>query len=170
MNDSSTNNLLINNSIQRSERELQDLEKFWNDISWWERDESIQSAREGIGTFSFLPLTPDQKTKVDTIRSTIETLKNMNSRPWRIRRWLNLTPKENFKPNYRICIDIIMSSSTEDLLSLGKYLGISDIELLSGNKSELTNLLINLGKSTSTSTAMFYAYRNYLGKMVKGGY
>ena len=39
-------NSLLSFLIERSEAEIRDLKRFWDDLSWWERDNSMDAALE----------------------------------------------------------------------------------------------------------------------------
>jgi len=59
-------------------------------------------------------------------------------------------------------MQIVINLPEEELIALGKYLNIEGIDALSGNRRELLDLYMRLGQGSTQ--AMFYAFRNYLGR------
>jgi hypothetical protein len=152
--------------IKWAEAETSDLKKFWKDLSWWERDKSINSATSMINNLSLTHKSSSQEERIKSIRGELLNLWNSNSRPSKLRQFLHLEPDESWKPNFRMCLHLIMTTqSNEDLVALGKYLGFNDIEQLRNRRTDLYERYMWLGQNSTQ--AMYYAFRNYLGKSRK---
>ena len=97
--------------IERSEAEIIDLKRFWDDLSWWERADSMDSAL----TFSttdprLLAEAPDDlKKRSDKVLEEVKKLDVLNAkeRPSKLRLMPRLLPDEGQKPNLRICMSEI---------------------------------------------------------------
>jgi len=153
--------------IEMSEAEIRDLKRFWDDLSWWERAESMNSALN-FSTISprLLPETSDDlKIRSDKVLEEVKKLDVLNAkeRPSKLRLMLRLVPDEGQKPNFRMCMSKIWALSKDDLVNLGKYLGIEEIESLRERTNDLYKLYWDIG--ANRTLAMFYAFRNYLGKL-----
>jgi hypothetical protein len=148
--------------IEKSEAEIQDLKKFWNDLSWWERDDSINVALNFSRLLAEAP--DDLKKRSDKVLEEVKKLNTLNAkvRPSKLRLMLHLDPYEGQKPNFRICMAKIWVLSKDDLVNLGKYLGIEKIESLRERTDDIYNLYWDIG--ANRTQAIFYAFRNYLGK------
>ena len=148
--------------IEKSESEIQDLKRFWDDLSWWERDESMKAALIGSKLFTETP--EDLKKRSDIIIEEIKKLSVLNdkARPSKLRLMLRLVPYERSKPNFNICIHKIMALSNTDLVNLGKYLDIEGIESLRERTGDLYELYWDIG--ANRTQAIFYAFRNYIGR------
>jgi len=153
---------LVEFNIQNAEDEILDLKRFWKDLSWWERDDSINTSLGSINIMLLAELSPDQKQRANAIQGTCKELWDSNQRPSKIRTIFGLLPNEHWKPNFRACMQIVMNVPEEELIALGKYLNIKEIDALSENTSDLFDLYMKLGQNSTQ--AMFYAFRNYLGK------
>jgi hypothetical protein len=153
--------------IEKSEAEIQDLKWFWNDLSWWERDDSIDVA------LSFLTINPrllaeapdDLKKRGDKVLEEVNKLKSLNAKlkPSKLRLMLRLVPHEGQKPNFTICMFKFWNLSKNDLADLGKYLGIGETDPFRERTTNLYKLYWGIG--TNRTLAIFYAFRNYLGKL-----
>ncbi len=153
--------------IEKSEAEIRDLKRFWDDLSWWERDQSIEAA------LSFSLINPrllaeapdDLKKRGDKVLEEVKTLDVLNAkvRPSKLRLMLRLVPDEGQKPNFRICMSKIWGISKDDLINLGKYLGIEEIDSFRERTNDLYKLYWDIG--TNRTLSIFYAFRNYLGKL-----
>ena len=158
----------MNNSnsylIEKSGAEIQDLKRFWGDLSWWERDESMRYAASNLDVI-MLSKVPDDLKKRDKILEEIKKLdiSNAKARPSKLRSKLRLVPHEGQKPNFSICLSKIYALSIDDLVNLGKYLGIGDIESFREHPNDLRKLYLDIG--ANHTSAIFFAFRNYLGKL-----
>ena len=76
---------------------------------------------------------------------------------------LRLVPDEGQKPNFRSCMSKILAISKDDHVKLGKYLGIEELESLRDRTKDLYRLYEDIG--ANRTLAIFYAFRNYLGKL-----
>lgn len=148
--------------IKNAEDEILDLKRFWKDLSWWERDDCINASSGSINAISLAELSPDQEQRANAIQDVCKELWDSNQRPSKIRTTLGLLPNEHWKPNFQACMQIAMNVPEEELIALGKYLNIERIDALSGNTKGLFDLYMKLGQNSTQ--AMFYAFRNYLGK------
>lgn len=154
-------------SIEMSEAEIRDLKRFWNDLSWWERADSMNFA------LKFLTIDPrllaeapdDLKKRSEKVREEVEKLDVLNAkeRPSKLRLKLRLVPYGGQKPNFRICMSKIWALSKDDHVNLCKYLGIEEIETLRERTNDLYKLYWDIG--ANRTLAIFYAFRNYLGKL-----
>ena len=77
-------------TLNLAENEVRDLKFFWDDLSWYERDESINSARSGINAISFAKLSSEQKNRSNILLNETQNLWNRNTCPSKIRLWLHL--------------------------------------------------------------------------------
>lgn len=141
----------VNILIEKSEAEVIDLKRFWDDLSWWERDESMDCA------FNFLTINPrfpaeapDLKKLSDKVLDELKKLdvSNAKARPSKLRLMLHLVPDEGQKPNFRTCISIIWALSNDGLVNLGKYLDIEEIENLRERPNDLRKLYMDIGEHT----------------------
>ncbi|MCZ7394177.1 MAG: hypothetical protein ABOK23_05390 [Candidatus Methanoperedens sp.] len=153
-------------NIERSESEIRDLKRFWNELSYKDRDNSIGHASIFIGDYpSSLPLSlipklgdipGDIKTRRDKVMEEIEKLKILNSKSkWKY--MLKLVP-EPYKPNLLGCIFKYLSLSKNDETKLIDYLGITDFDEYNDIYDFCSNLF------SQRTSAMSSAFRNYLGK------
>lgn len=157
-------NSLLTFTIEKSEAEIRDLKRFWDDLSWWERDDSMDAALIPHGLPAQIP--DDMKKRSDIILEEVKKLDilNANARPSKLRLMLRLVPYEGKKPNFRTCISKFYALSIDDLVNLGKYLGIEEeVESLRKHPSDLYKLFWDIGDNRTL--AIFYAFRNYLGKL-----
>jgi len=153
--------------IEMSEAEIRDLKRFWDDLSWWERTESMNS------TLNFSTVNPrllpeasnDLKKRSDKVLEEVKKLDILNAkeRPSKLRLMFRLVPDEGQKPNFRKCISKIWALPEDDLVNFGKYLGIEEIELLRERTNDLYKLYWDIG--ANCTLAIFFAFRNYLGKL-----
>jgi hypothetical protein len=155
---------LTDMDISLAETEIRDLKKFWDDISWWERDVSLNLATEWLKIPSLNKITSEQINKIETLKKESALLWDSNKRPSKFKLMVGLVPNETWKPDYRMCLHKMMTLSNEELVMLGEYLNISEIETFKNDRDALYNLYVNLGQNYSQAT--FYAFRNYLGKGV----
>ncbi|MDO8725054.1 MAG: hypothetical protein Q7J35_03180 [Candidatus Methanoperedens sp.] len=150
--------------IGNSEAEIKDLKRFWADLSWWERDESMEAALSfsTIDSRLFPEGFDDLKKRSDKVQEEIKRLKIMNAKvtPSKLRRKLHLVPYEGQKPNLRTCLFKIFALSGDDLNNLNKYLGIE--ETFREWTDDLYKLYYDVG--ANRTLAIFFAFRNYLGK------
>jgi hypothetical protein len=144
-----------------AKKEIEDVKKFWMDLSWWEQEDSISSVEGWIKNYSLVRRTNEQEIEFQTLLEECERLRNKIKRPSNIMLWLHLTPKEKYKPNARVSIHIILSLPEEDLIALARYLGFSDTKEILNNFSSLYDFFMKV--LTNGSLSMFYATRNYLG-------
>ena len=162
-------NSLLSFLIERSEAEIRDLKRFWDDLSWWERDNSMDAALEFLTIDPrLLAETPDDlKKRSDKILEEVKKLDVLNAkeRPSKLRLKLRLVPYEGQKPNFRICMSKIGALSKDDHVNLCKYLGVEEIESLRERTNDLYKLYWDIG--ANRTLAIFYAFRNYLGKLEK---
>lgn len=153
--------------IEKSETEIQDLKRFWHDLSWWERDESMEAALNfsTIIPKCFAEAPDDLKKRCDKVLEEIMELDILNAKakPSKLRLILRLVPDERQKPNFRICMSKIWSISKNEHTNFGKYLGIEEIESLLDRTNDLHKLYWDVG--ANRTLAIFYAFRNYLGKI-----
>lgn len=157
-------NSFLSFSIEKSEAEIRDLKRFWEDLSWWERDDSM-SAASTLDPIMLSNVPDDLKKRRDKILEEIKKLDILNAkaRPSKLRLMLRLVPYEGHKLNFRICLSKIWALSIDELLNLGKYLGIEEIELLREHPNDLYKLYWDIG--ANRTLAIFFAFRNYLGKL-----
>lgn len=162
-------NSLLSFLIERSEAEIRDLKRFWDDLSWWERDKSMDAALEFLTIDPrLLAETPDDlKKRSDKVLEEVKKLDVLNAkeRPSKLRLKLRLVPYEGQKHNFRICMSKIWALSKDDHVNLCKYLGVEEIESLRERTNDLYKLYWDIG--TNRTLAIFYAFRNYLGKLEK---
>ncbi|KCZ73617.1 hypothetical protein ANME2D_00688 [Candidatus Methanoperedens nitroreducens] len=160
-------NSFLSFSIEKNEAEIRDLKRFWDDLSWWERDESMNAALNfSTVDHRLLAQRPDDlKQRSDKILEEIKMLDILNAkaRPSKLRLMLRLVPYEGQKPNFRICLSKIWALSIDDLVNLGKYLGIEKVESLREHPNDLYKLYWDIG--ANRTLAIFFAFRNYLGKL-----
>lgn len=158
---SNLNNFLI----EMSEAEIRDLKRFWNDISWWERDNSMDCALDLINPRLLAEVTNDLKKRSDKVLEEVKKLDVLNARekPSKLRLKLRLVPDEGQKPRFRTCLSKIGALSKDDLVNLGKYLGVEEIESLRDRTNDLYKLYWDIG--ANRTQAIFYEFRNYLGKL-----
>lgn len=157
-------NSFLSFSIEKSETEIRDLKRFWDDLSWWERDESMNAAST-LDPIMISNVPDDLKKRSNKILEEIKKLDILNTkaRPSKLRLMLRLVPYEGQKPNFRICLSKIWALSIDDLVNLGKYLGIEEIESLREHPNDLYKLYWDIGDNRTL--AIFFAFRNYLGKL-----
>ena len=131
-------NSFLSFSIEKSETEIRDLKRFWDDLSWWERDESM-SAASILDPIMISNVPNDLKKRSNKILEEIKKLDILNTkaRPSKLRLMLRLVPYEGQKPNFRICLSKIWALSIDNLVNLGKYLGIEEIESLREHPNDL---------------------------------
>jgi len=153
--------------IEKSEAEIRDLERFWDDLSWWERDESMNAASNfsTIDPILLAEAPDDLKKRSDKVLEKVKKLNisNAKAKPSKLGSMLHLVPNEGQKPNFRICIYKICALSKDDLVNLGKYLGVEEIESLRERTNDLYELYWDIG--ANRTLAIFFAFRNYLGKL-----
>jgi hypothetical protein len=158
---------MLPDKIEWSEAEIRDLKRFWDDLSWWERDDSMDIALNFLkiypGLLSEMP--DDLKKRSDKIREEVKKLDILNAkeRPSKLRLMLHLVPDEGQKPRLRVCMSKIWALSKDDHVNLCKYLGIEEIESLREGTNDLYKLYWDIG--ANRTNAIFYAFRNYLGKL-----
>jgi hypothetical protein len=153
--------------IEMSEAELRDLKRFWDDFSWWERANSMDSALN-FSTINprLLAEAPDDlKKRSNKVLEEVKKLDVLNAkvRPSKLRLMLRLVPDEGQKPNFRTCMSKIWPLSKDDHVNLCKYLGIEEIESLRERTNDIYKLYWDIG--ANRTLAIFYAFRNYLGKL-----
>ena len=163
----SNENRILTILIEGSEAEIRDLKRFWNDLSWWERDESIEAA---LNFSRIIPISlengPDElKKRRDKVLEDITKLHALNAKvsPSKLRIMLHLVPYEGRKPNLSICIHTIYKLPIDDLIDLGKYLCVERIDSFREHPNDLYKLYWDIGNDSSR-LAIFFALRNYLGK------
>jgi hypothetical protein len=154
--------------IEMYEAEIRDLKRFWNDLSWWERANSMDSLNFSTINHRLLAEAPDDlKKRIEKVLEEVKKLEVLNAkvRPSKLRRMLRLVPDEGQKPNFRICLSKIGALSEDDHVNLCKYLGIEEIESLRERTNDryLYELYWDIG--ANRTLAIFYAFRNYLGKL-----
>ena len=152
-------------SIEMSEAEIRDLKRFWDDLSWWERANSMDSALNFLTINSrLLAEAPDDlKKRSGKVREEVKKFDVLNAKamPSKLRLMLHLVPDEGQKLNFRNCMYKILALSKDDHVNLCKYLGIGGIESL--RERNIYKLYCDIG--ANRTLAIFYAFRNYLGKL-----
>lgn len=157
-------------NIERSESEIRDLKRFWNELSYKDRDNSIGFASIFICEYppnlplSFIPelgeIPRDIKRRREKVMEEIKILRalNLKSKPSKWKCMLKLVPDEYYKPNLLGCIFKLSSLSKKDTIKLIDYLGITDFD----GCNDLYNFCLNI--FSQRTSAMSSAFRNYLGK------
>ncbi|MBN2488206.1 MAG: hypothetical protein JXA98_04185 [Methanosarcinaceae archaeon] len=162
------NTFLIFN-LEKIEAEVRDLKKFWDDLSWWERDNSMKAALDLLN-LDYTDVPDKLKKMIEEIREEIKNLNDLNvkTRPSKIKLLLSRLLPELLsdgyqKFNFRKCLAITMNLTSEEQIKLYTYLGIENIESLKEDTRNWYNLCWDVG--ANRTLAIFYALRNYLGKM-----
>ncbi|WP_406661495.1 hypothetical protein V7O66_02970 [Methanolobus sp. ZRKC3] len=145
------------------------MKHFWNDLSYWERDKSIESALGFIDLYQrYDKLSDEQKIKTENFRVECDNLKNTNAnaRPSKLslilHKFLKIPYADECKPNARQCLAIAYTLSKEEHINLCSYLGINDIENII-QENRIYDLYLRIAETGSM--ARFFAFSNYLGKM-----
>ena len=155
--------IISESSLFFPEREIQDLYKFWNDLSWYEREESLEIINNFIVTQTFSHKSPDSKQRIEKVQQEYEKLSNANKRPL-LKKIFSSSNNQVRGPRYRICIDIIDNDlSYKGLVHFAQYLDLDESIVNSFNDSELRIYIRNYGANCSLSA--FFAYQKYLGKI-----
>ncbi len=161
------NNKPDESSIGMAAAELHDLTKFWDRLSFSERDQSIVKVTDFLGKaslFSSDTITPNigkmhEQIKFLSSSNHIEKqskLKSSSAKP------SSDLKSELKKPSFLVCMEIIHSLSPKELLTLGEYMGMNKARLSLIKPVKLHGMYEDT--LTTRSTAIFFATRNYLGK------
>jgi hypothetical protein len=156
-------------NVKRSGEEIKDLKQYWDDLSYWERDISIKAANEQLShNLHSQKISPEMQERTKKLLEEINYLigQNDKERPNKIGEFIGKVfdvQEESYKPNYRICINLLMQLpklSPETLNALDIYLGIEKDVAKYGRSYQIYNdVLIN------RTLAKFFAFRNWLGKL-----
>lgn len=145
------------------EREIQDLHKFWNDLSWDEREKSLEIINNFIINQAFSYKSAESQQRIEKVQQEYEKLSNANKKPL-LKKLFSSSNNQVRGPRYRICIDIIDNDlSYEGLLHFAQYLDLDKSIVNSFNDSELRIYIRNYGANCSLCS--FFAYQKYLGKI-----
>ena len=151
------------------EAEVRDLKRFWDDLSWWERDESMTAAL-GFLNIYYANIPDKQKKSIEENRDELKTLADLNAkaRPSKFklmlsRLWPELMYDGYQKFNFRGCLAITMNLANEEQIKLYTYLGVENKEMLKGDAKYWYELCWDVG--ANRTLAIFFALRNYLGRM-----
>ena len=156
-------------NVSKSEEEIKDLKRYWDDLSFWERDISLGSANKQLGlNFNYQQISSETQERTKKLLEAVNSLikQNDKERPSRISEFIGKVfnvQEESYKPNYRICINLLMQLpklSPETLNALDIYLGIEKEATKHERSYQIYNdVLIN------RSIAKFFAFRNWLGNL-----
>ncbi len=153
--------------LKMSEAEVRDLKRFWDDLSWWERDDSLKSAINFLDNCGYEELPVDLQIRRNNIIDDIKKLSDLNNKGVSIKlekiigRYTNLGNK-SCKPNFRLCLNIIPRLSNKELDDFDRYLGIDEDVKKNGRSIDLYWAV-----GADQSLSLFYAFRNYLGKFMR---
>jgi hypothetical protein len=155
--------------VSMAEKEVIDLKKYWGEIDYDERREALESAQRWTNIKpEAQPHLPDRlKMRINVVTREIKQLTALNEKekPSIIASKLGLVKGYGPKHDYRARIRILKNMRNDELLPLGKYLGIHNIEHYRDQKDELYKIIQK--RVTNGSRSLFYAYRSYIGRMTK---
>ena len=164
-----TENTLLTLKINMVEAEIRDLKKFWDDLSWWERDESMAAALGFLNIYH--PKTPEKQRKsIKKNRDELQILTDLNAktRPSKVKLmlsklWPELTYDGYQKMNFRGCLATTMNLTNEEQIKLYTYLEVVNKETFNGDVKYWHELCWDVG--ANRTLAIFFALRNYLSRM-----
>jgi hypothetical protein len=140
--------------------ELENLQKHWSDLAWWERNMSLEVAFDLIFDIKDVP---EYAKRCNLILDKAEELDCENMKTYPSDEALKNDPDMEllYAGNPRlpqgVCVDLMQSFSEDDIAELAEYVGVeADTPL---------DVLLTLNNS---SLSTFYALRNRVGEMVKG--
>lgn len=159
---------LVKVNLKTGEEEIQDLIKYWDDLIYWERDNSMNSALKNAKLNLNIKMTPELEKRNKKLLDEIQRLDKLNStcRPTKLEKFIGKVlnvRNEPYRPRARICVNLLLSLpnlSQEDLSNLDYYLGITDDVVKNGRSFKLYNDVL-----CNRTLALFYAFRNYLVKL-----
>lgn len=162
-------NDIIDISIKHGEEEIRDLKIFWDDLSWQERDNSIQFAFNFLKNDSIIPKerSLNLQKHIDAIVEEANRLDSLNAKE-KPSKLLRLKQKLGSNKDHKLIFNkishIIMNLTEDELINLGKYFGIENVESFRGRKIELCNLYEDV--FLNCTNAKFDAFKNHLEKLV----
>jgi len=150
--------------LKSAEVEYRDLKKYWDDISWWERDEVIEAILEYAGEYGPASQAPPSwKERALKLRGEAKKLycENASDRPSVAELVLDEEEKKlwfegNPKLDWGRCMDVIHGLSTEEQVKLAEYINISCTD-----DSDVYQSLMCVGNRSLTA---FCALRNKVGR------
>jgi hypothetical protein len=155
--------------VSIAEKEVIDLKKYWGEIDYYELHEALESALRWTKIKpEAQPHLPDRlKKRISSVTIEIKqlTVLNEKEKPSIIASKLGLVKRYEPKQDYRSRIRIIKKMQNDELLQLGKYLGINNIENYRDQTDELYKIIQK--RVANGSRSLFYAYRSYIGRMAK---
>jgi hypothetical protein len=153
-------------NMDMGKAELRDLIHYWDNLSHWERDQSIATVDDFLSKVSESDDVSNKQ--IQKMREQVKALSESNviekqsKINMKLEQCLELRKSIRKKPNYNKSMDIIQSLSKEELLELGEYLGMTKARLSFMKPAELYQLYDEI--LTSKTITVFFAMRNFLGK------
>ena len=152
--------------LKRSEAELRDLERLWKYLDWQERDDSMQYALS-LTEIALMPpedmsleISDEDEKRLQAVEEKVNELDALNAKD----RQPDQASDDIRKLDLNSSMYKITALSDDQMVELGKTLGIAGIDGLRGNRYRLLAIFMSLGKGSTK--AMFYAFRNLIGKTV----
>jgi hypothetical protein len=154
--------------LKRSEAELKDLERLWKYLDWQERDDSMQYALS-LTQMCLMPpedmplpeISDEAGKRLQMVEDKVNELDALNAKD----RQTGQASEEIQKPDLNRCMYKITALSDDQMVELGKTMGIVGIDQLQGNRYRLLAMFMSIGKGSTK--AMFYAFRNLIGKTAR---
>ncbi|WP_292464568.1 hypothetical protein [Methanolobus sp.] len=150
--------------IDMASDELKNLIHYWDSLSCWERDQSIDTVEELLGETDASSVIAS--THIGKMREQVTALKSSNHIDKQSKFKFALTEKQRInerkKSNYQQSMEIIRSLSRTELMELGEYMGLNPAKLSLMKIADLHKMYDEI--LTCKSIAVFFACRNYIGK------
>lgn len=166
------NNIPERSNIGMAASELNDLTRFWDGLSFRERDQSISTVEDLLSKTSESELNDIPKKQIEEIHERIQFLTSSNKIEKQSRtRSLIDNPSSEYlndelkKPDFNQIMEIIQGLPFEEQKRLGGYLGMSEAKMSLVRPVKLYLMYEDI--LTSSTAAIFFACRNYLGKHYK---
>ncbi|MDW7731194.1 MAG: hypothetical protein SCH66_02060 [Methanolobus sp.] len=162
-------NIPDKSNIGMAASELNDLTRFWDGLSFLERDQSITTVENLLSKTSESELSNIPKKQIEEIYERVKFLTSSNKiekQSWT--KSLIDDPSSEYltdeleKPDFNQIMKVIQGLPFEEQKRLGGYLGMNEAKLSFVRPAKLDLMYEDI--LTSSTAAVFFACRNYLGK------
>ncbi len=151
----------LNEKLKKAEAECKELFRYWDDISWFERDIVIDSMMDFFRDNELKDISYDMRDRIDEMLHYVLDFQMLNApcRPSRLQLLLDRKRKLRFdgqeRPQHTVMMNVIKGLTYEQQCELADYVGVND-------RIDICESLAHAGDDSSVR---FFALRGMVGRL-----